>query len=284
MQIDFGVTLVAIAGAKERVHLFVATLGYSRRGYVRAFRGERQASWFDGMEGAFSHFGGIPQDILFDNARALVDRHDALTREVVFNARLHAFARYWGFQPCACAPYRARTKGKDENGVGYVKKNAVAGREFPTWSAFEAHLERWMREISDMRIHGTTGEAPIARFQRDESQALKAHPQKPPFRQVRDLVRRVSADCGVEIDRVFYSVPWRLIGERVAVHVADGRVRVLHGGRVVAEHAEGAPRSRVIAPEHLHGVVGAAKPQTACAAPDLLRPLEEYEAVAGGRW
>ena len=55
-------------------------------------------------------------------------RHDAATREVEFNARLHAFARHWGFRPRACAPYRARTKGKDERGVGYVKKNAIAGR------------------------------------------------------------------------------------------------------------------------------------------------------------
>ena len=53
--------------------------------------------------------------------RALVDRHDAVTREVTFNERLIAFARYWGFRPRACAPYRARTKGKDERGVGYVK-------------------------------------------------------------------------------------------------------------------------------------------------------------------
>jgi transposase len=287
MQIDFGTALVAIAGAKERAHVFVATLGYSRRGYVRAFRSERQGAWFDGMESAFVHFSGVPREVLFDNARALVDRHDPMTREVVFNARLHAFARYWGFQPSACAPYRARTKGKDENGVGYVKKNAIAGREFESWAAFEAHLERWTREVSDVRIHGTTGEAPIVRFERDEAQALKPHPGRPPFRDIRDLVRRVGADCCVEIDRVSYSVPWRLIGERVAVHVVNGRVRICHVGRIVAEHAEGAQRARIIDPAHLYGIVGAAKPQTCAAsspAPALLRPLEEYEAVAGGRW
>jgi transposase len=96
--------------------LFVATLGYSRRIYVQAFRHERQWAWFSGMEGAFRHFGGLPEEVLFDNAKALVDRHDRATREVIFNQRLHAFARYWGFRPHACAPYRARTKGKDERG------------------------------------------------------------------------------------------------------------------------------------------------------------------------
>jgi transposase len=81
------------------------------------------------------------------NDRRLVVRHDRATREVEFNARLHAFARHWQFRPRACAPYRARTKGKDERGVGYVKKNAIAGRQFASWSAFEAHLDAWMREI-----------------------------------------------------------------------------------------------------------------------------------------
>ena len=101
---------------------------------------------------------------MFDNPRALVEHHDAVTREVRFNDRLHAFARYWGFTPRACAPYRARTKGKDERGVGYVKKNAVAGRRFASWAAFEAHLEQWAREVADQRLHGTTGEAPAVRF------------------------------------------------------------------------------------------------------------------------
>jgi transposase len=81
----------------------VATLGYSRRLYVRPFRNERQESWFSGLEGAFRHFGGIAEEVLLDNDRGLVAHHDRLTREVEFNARLHAFAKHWGFRPRACA-------------------------------------------------------------------------------------------------------------------------------------------------------------------------------------
>ena len=89
----------------------------------------------------------------------------------MFNAELLAFARHWGFRPRACAPYRARTKGKDERGVGYVKRNAIAGRSFASFAALEAHLDAWMREVADVRIHGTTGEAPVERFARDEAAA-----------------------------------------------------------------------------------------------------------------
>ena len=140
LQIDFGERLVEIGGIKIKAFVFVATLGHSRRCHVRAFRHERQESWFSGLESAFTTFGGVPEEVLMDNPRALVDRHDATSRQVTFNDKLIAFAKHWGFRPRACAPYRARTKGKTESGVGYVKKNAIAGHSFATWEAFEAHL------------------------------------------------------------------------------------------------------------------------------------------------
>ena len=145
LQIDFGQRRVSLGGAMVPVFLFVATLGYSRLLYVQAFRHERQSAWFAGLEAAFRHFGGVPHEVLLDNARALVDHHDPATREVRFNARLVAFARYWDITPRACAPYRARTKGKDESGVKYVKRNALAGHRFDSWAAMEAHLVRWTR-------------------------------------------------------------------------------------------------------------------------------------------
>lgn len=90
----------------------------------------------------------------------------------------------------ACAPYRARTKAKDERSVGYVKRNAIAGRSFASFEAFEAHLARSTREIADVRVHGTTGETPLARFA-TEAAALRRLGGKPPFEQMRELVRQV---------------------------------------------------------------------------------------------
>ena len=286
LQIDFGERQVRIGEESVRVYLFVATLGYSRRVYIRAFRHERQVSWFEGIEGAFRHFGGLPEEMLLDNARALVERHDAGTREVVFNERFHAFAHYWGVRPVACAPYRARTKGKDERGVGYAKKNAIAGRSFATWSALEAHLAQWTREVADVRIHGTTGEAPFLRFERDERQKLRPRDGRPPFGQMRELTRRVQNDGCIEVDTNHYSVPWLLIGTGVSVVVCAGEVRISHAGAEVARHGERhGRRERVVMAAHLRGIVAADAPPSGPPRPDeLLRPLHDYEQVAGGGW
>jgi transposase len=297
MQIDFGVATVEIGGEKMAVHLFVATLGHSRLGFVAAFSHERQSAWFAGMEGAFAHYGGIPREVLMDNAKPLVDRHNVQTREVIFNERLHAFARHWGFTPKACAPYRPRTKGKDENGVGYAKKNALAGRVFASWAALEAHLAQWQREVADLRCHGSTGEAPRARFEREERPALAPLNGRPPYTQARELHRIVNSEACVEVDTHRYSVPWRLIGESVSVRLEGEGLMVSHSGREVARHAvlQGI-RGRCIDPAHFDGLVGRAfAPQGRPAHPmpaspearrpldsELARPLAEYEALTGG--
>lgn len=287
LQIDFGTRRVEIGGERQSVSLFVATLGYSRRCYVQAFAHERQSAWFEGMEGAFRHFGGVPEEVLLDNARALVEHHDPITREVRFNERLRAFAAYWGFRPCACAPYRARTKGKDERTVGYVKGNAIAGRTFASWSELEAHLVRWTREIADVRIHAGIGERPIDRFA-VEAQALRPLADRPSYRVGRSLLRKVHSDACIELDGNRYSVPWRLIGAEVRAEARHGEVRILHGDREIACHGELAGRrGRSLDPAHLEGIVGRAPDLAASAAPPapaLLRPLSEYQEIAGGAW
>ena len=298
LQIDFGTVRVPVGDELVKVHLFVATLGYSRRTYVALFLHERQSAWLQGLEGAFRHFGGTPREVLVDNARALVNEHDAQTREVAFNDRFHAFCRYWSVMPRACAPYRARTKGKDERGVGYVKRNAIAGHRFASLEELQAHLVRWMREVADVRVHGTTAEPPIDRFERDERGALSPLAAKAPFLQVRELSRRVHTDACIELDTNRYSVPWKLIGEAVTVVVAERQVRVLYAGQEVACHAQNAGRRiSIIERSHLVGIVGAhlvgvswlARPSAAAAPPpaapaELLRPLAEYETALGGSW
>lgn len=292
LQIDFGERLVEIGTGRVKVFVFVATLGHSRRVHVRAFRSEAQESWFCGLESAFAAFGGVPQEVLMDNPRALVVRHDPVSRTVRFNDKLIAFSRHWGFCPRACVPYRARTKGKTESGVGYVKKNAIAGHAFASFEALEAHLARWEREVANVRVHGTTGEAPIARFERDEAHRLQPLQDRPAFGQLRELSRVVGNDCAVALDSNSYSVPWRLIGERVAVTVAAGQVRIRHGAHEVAVHdlSEG-KRQRIVDRAHLEGIAGGTRagihgvsaatpvPQPA---PSLLRPLSDYEAAIGG--
>jgi len=201
-----------------------------------------------------------------------------VTREVVFHRSLLAFGKHWRFRPVACAPYRARTKGKDERAVGYVKRNAIAGREFDSWASLETHIAHWCRTIADERIHGTTGERPRARFERAEVSALQPLDGRPPFSEVRELSRVVQNDLTVEVETNRYSVPLRLIGEAVTVQVHDGLVEIFHAGKRVASHPHSrGRRERVTDRAHYDGVVaGAARQALGPSSSELARPLDVY--------
>jgi transposase len=286
LQIDFGEKRVVIGGTEVRVFVLVAVLSYSRRLFVKPFLRERQDDWREGIAAAFLHFGGVPVSVLGDNARALVVGRDRATGTVHFHPAYLAFCRDWGVQPRACRPYRARTKGKTESGVKYVKRNALAGLTFDSFHALEQHLGAWMLD-ADRRVHGTTHEAPLARFLRDEQAALRPLPARPLPRREQRVRRRVAHDAFVDVDTVRYSVPYHLVREHVDVAVGDDLVRIFHGAVLVATHRRvREPYARVLEPAHVAGLWRVAPTDTGAgdvvSLASLGRSLDAYAAVIGG--
>jgi transposase len=285
LQIDFGQKRILIAAASVRVFLLVAVLSYSRRLFVKAFLNERGDDWREGIAAAFVHFGGVPRRLLGDNARALVLGRDRATGTVSFHPAYLAFCRDWDVQPRACAPYRARTKGKTEAGVKYVKRNALADQAFDSFAALERHLADWMA-LADQRRHGTTREAPIVRFDRDERDQLRPLPVRALPRRVQRMRRRVALDAFVDVDTVRYSVPHRLVRDHVDVVVRDDRVEIFHGIELVATHARSTePFARVVNPTHYAGLWRVETAPTPTPTPSLAllgRDLGEYAAIVAG--
>jgi len=290
MQIDFGEKIVRIGGQPVKVYLMTAVLGYSRRLYCRAFLAQRQDDWLEGLDGAFQHFGGLTEQILCDNASPLVISHDRQSGQVVWNPGFEVFCRDRGLTPRACRPRRARTKGKIERGVGYVKHNALAGRSFDSFADLERHLATWQVKVADQRIHGTTRERPAVRFDRDERVALRPLPTRPLPVRTRRLKRRVSTDCFVDIDTIRYSVPYRHIRETVEVVVKEEEVEIWLRGTRIAQHSRGhEPHALVRNPAHFEGLFRrtAGAQDSAASEPTanpVCRPLSIYtEVVEGGR-
>jgi transposase len=278
IQIDFGEKWVDIAGTREKVFIFVATLGYSRRCFVRVFPGLRQCHWLAGLDEALRYFGGVPEECLVDNAKALVLRWEG--DRPIFHPELEAFCRHWGMTPRACQPYRARTKGKAERSVGYGKSNALGRLSFVSWEAVDAHLVWWMREVADVRTHGTVFERPIDRFVR-EAEALRPVGSHPAYHHVRRFDRRVTGDCRIELDTNRYSVPYQLVGRTVEVQLEPGELTVRYRGELVATHAVATGRHVIIEDSrHIEGLVR----RTAALKVhgELQRPLEDYQAAVGG--
>ena len=252
-QADFGEKRVWIAGIQVKVFFLVAVLGYSRRIFVRAMLSERQGEWLSGLAAAFRHFGGVTRTLLVDNAGALVIRNDRQRRIVTLTSGFEAFCRGWGVKARACAPYRAQTKGKTEAGVGYVKGNALAARRFSSFDELQAHLLDWSVR-ADERVHGTTGEKPRERFEKERA-LMGALPDGGVVVPSRRLLRRVASDALVDVDTARYSVPYRLVKEDLEVLVLEEQIVIFRGTEEVARHRRAKePREKVIDSRHYDGL------------------------------
>jgi hypothetical protein len=251
-------------------HLFVLTLGYSRRSYYRSCPDEKLASFLDAHESAFGHFGGRTREHLYDRPRTVC--RPVAEKRPVWNPTFKAFADYWGFEPRLCRPYRAQTKGKVESGVKYVRRNFLPGRTFVDDVDFAEQLADWITTVADVRIHGTTHERPIDRFVEEARHLVPTHAQ-PSFRLEARYPRIVGEDYLVSLATNRYSVPFALIGQPVEVLRRDGRLLIYHRDALVAEHAELAGKYGVrILPEHGPGAIARNTRQRRSAPPTGPRP------------
>jgi transposase len=136
-----------------------------------------------GLEEAFVAFGGVPAELLFDQMKAvIIDDQREVGGKLLENIEFVRFAAHWGFRIRACRPYRAKTKGKVERPVGYVRQNFFYGREFLNDADLNQQALSWSTRKANLRLHRTTREVPQVRFDRDERAMLKAlapHPYRP---------------------------------------------------------------------------------------------------------
>lgn len=126
-QVDWGhLGTLEMAGQEQKLHGFTFTLGYSRRMEAEAALDQKLGTLLRLHEAAFQQIGGAPEEILYDRMKTVWLGTDE-RGEIVWHPVFLDFARYWGFTPRLCRPYRAQTKGKVEAGVKYVRRNFLCG-------------------------------------------------------------------------------------------------------------------------------------------------------------
>ncbi|MBA1147474.1 IS21 family transposase [Ectothiorhodospiraceae bacterium WFHF3C12] len=293
-QIDWGESRVRFRRGVAVEHFFVMTLGFSRRAFYLAYPRESLRQFLDAHEQAFAYFAGHTREHLYDRPRTVC--HPGSDGRVRWNATFKSFADYWGFEPRLCRAYRAQTKGKVESGVRYLKHNFLPGRRFVDEVDLNEQLQHWATEIADQRIHGTTHEPPIVRFQREAPYLLPTAGQ-PSFWLGMRASRVVAEDYLVSYQTNRYSVPFRLIGQRVEVERQGEQLVFYHRGEPVAVHTalEGTHQMR-IDPAHGPGAIarnqrrtrttpGSGTQPTDPALEVEIRDLAVYDhlAAAGGR-
>jgi transposase len=172
-QVDFGYVgklYDAAKGVLRKAWVFVMVLAFSRRTMMRIVFDQKIETWLRLHVEAFDEFGGVVATVVPDNLKAAVIRAAfGVDGAASLNRSYRELARHYHFKIDPAPIYAPKKKGKVESAVKYVKRNFFVGRDNHDAEDTKRDLARWVSEIANTRIHGTTHRRPIDLFARSKA-------------------------------------------------------------------------------------------------------------------
>ena len=252
-QVDFGYARLTLdeTGAQRKTWVFVMTLSWSRHQYCELVYNQTVETWLECHRRAFEFFDAVPVRIVLDNLKAAITR--ACVEDPAVQRSYRECAEHYGFLIDPNPPRTPRLKGKvEKGGVHYVKRNFLAGRDPEPTDVLNRKLLTWCVEIAGERVHGTTHERPIERFEQAEQAALLPLPPGPYDLALWKKVK-LHRDCHVTFDKAYYSAPYRLVGQEMWARGGTRTVKLYTADHeLVATHDRATrPGERQTCPDHL---------------------------------
>jgi transposase len=233
-QVDWGsFGSVPVGQTSRRLSFFIIVLCYSRMMYVEFTVSQTMEHFLACHQHAFEFFGGIPKRVMVDNLKSAVLKR-ALGEAPVFNPKYLDFATHCGFTIAPCNVGKGNEKGRVENGVGYVKKNFLAGLELPDFSALNPAARQWLDTVANVRLHSETRDKPVHALHK-ERPYLSPLPMHP-FDIATVSQVRASRQFRITLETNHYSVPAHYAGQALTLKTSPDRLCLYHGDTLIARH------------------------------------------------
>ena len=229
------------AGRRRTAWALIVTLGYSRHQYVHVTFSQKIPHLIEGLEDAWTFFGGCVRRAVLDNLKSAVTKADRY--DPIFARTFEDYARYRGFTIDPAPPYMPTGKPIVERGVPYVRENFFRGESWIDLEHVQREAIRWCLQTAGTRIHGTTRKRPLAVFEnveRDELVALTRQRYDPPTW----APCKVHPDHHISFGKALYSVPTRYIRQQVWVCADSSLVRIYAEGLLIKTHPKQEPGCR----------------------------------------
>jgi len=217
---------------QETRYCFVGRLKFSRFLYAEFHDNMRYETLIRCIIRCLESLGGVPWVLVFDNM-STVTKGRKEDGTPIWNPKFRQFASEFGFHPELCTPYAPNQKGTVENGVAFVKGNFLAGRTFRDDEDLSMQLSEWLVERNSQKCqaHGH----PPDELLEEERKAFELLAEKSDSYGLLHL-RSVSGESVIRYQTNCYSVPEELIGQVVAVRVAEKELRIYYENKLVAQH------------------------------------------------
>ena len=240
-QVDFGeVTRLFDPKTQtvRRTWVFTMVLGWSRHLYAEFVFDQSIPTWLLCHEHAFEFFGGVPKRVVLDNLKAAIIRAYTQDKEVEVTRAYAECAEHYGFLIDPCLPERPQHKGKVERGgVRYLKQSFMPLVEPHTaLPDAQARLREWLMKRAGWREHGTTHQAPLARFA-EEQKLLLPLPTTTYDAAVWKQVK-LHRDGHIVFEKAFYSAPCRFVGQTLWLRAGLREIRLFSDAfALIATHS-----------------------------------------------
>ena len=254
-QVDFGYAGRMYDPQQQKVRkawAFVMTLSHSRHQYVDFVFDQTVSTWTGLHRQAFEFFGGLPKKLKIDNLKAAIVK--ACFEDPQVQRAYRECAEHYGFLISPCRVATPQHKGKVENGVHYLKRNFLAGRDYTAPQHNVRHASQdaltWVRQTAGLRKHGTTKQQPLLVFNTVEQAALLPLPATP-FDIVLWKEAKLHRDCYIVFEGAYYSAPYRFVGQTLWVRGTSKSVEIQANFERIAIHSRLPAGQRQTALSHL---------------------------------
>ena len=228
-----------LTGETRQAQIFVAVLGASNLTYAEATWTQGLSDWIGAHTRAFAMIGGVPRLLVPDNAKVAVIK--ACLYEPQVNRTYAEMAAHYGTAVLPTRPRRPRDKAKVEVAVLVVERWILARlrhRRFYSLADLNAAIAELLKRINEEKPLRRLGRTRRQLFEELDRPALKPLPVEPyVFAQWR--ICRVGVDYHVEVDKHFYSVPYRFARAEIEARLTSRTVEIFAKGERIAVHQRG---------------------------------------------
>ncbi|MHA6492273.1 IS21 family transposase [Pseudomonas borbori] len=228
----------SVQGKQREAQVFVGVLGCSSYTFAWASASQKLCDWIDAHNRMLQFFGGVPATIIPDNLKSAVTTPGS---EPVINKTYQEQSEHYGFVVVPARVRRPQDKSKAELGVKLVTQWITARlrrRQFFSVEEVNAALAELLEQLNRRSFKRLPGNR-FERFQELDKPALKPLPLEPYEYGEWLSAQKIGPDYHIYVQNHAYSVPWRLVGERVEVRVTPSSISFFHLSKRIAIH----PRS-----------------------------------------
>lgn len=242
-QFDWSPYTVTIGDELTKVYVYNYILGFSRHRIYEASLSETQGSVFEALENSIQEMEGVPQRLQTDNARCFVT--NSSKENFQWNRRYLQFCGHYGFKPTRSLPGHPWSKGKVEHPFSYLETHFIQDNTFANFPDFVKRLKLFQDQVNT-KVHSTTHQEPQILFESEKS-SLAILP-KTRYVDVKEQVRKVTADCLFSFQGNRYSVPWQFALREVWIKISKGYFVEVYSSQnaIIAVHRLSTGKGRVV--------------------------------------